>query len=255
MSKIRPKLSKPPLKEVIFEIHWQLSAKTSGQQYDPFYEFGKGVFYEKVKVKFPFKKDVGLPLLPTANIRVINSPLHQFWTSENKWPLIQLGEGILTVNDTDPNYKWETNFRDNIDFALEHLKNSNENPFRFTRLELKYIDAVDVSDTESKDWLKFIKDNLGIELKVNHRLPADNHHGVAINQTFRLKDNSELVLIVTSGRNNKTLQPALVWQTSISKIGDPIKYAEIMPWAEIAHDEISALFHDMLSEQFYALFK
>lgn len=253
MKQLRAKLLKAPLKEVIFEIHWLLEVNKLGQQYDPFYDFGKGKYFDKVKDKFPHKRDIPVPTIQNVNIRIIDSPLHQFWSGDGVWPVIQLGQGILTVNDTDKNYKWESTFKSNIEFALKCLLESNPSVFRFNKLVLKYIDAVDIQGSETVDWRSYIDQNLRISIK-NDFEAKGKLSDLNINQAFDLSDGSRLVLAVNSSKNSKTLQPALVWQTIIEKKSD-IKFDDIMTWAEYGHDTISELFHSMLNKDFYDSFK
>lgn len=249
---IREKLPKAPLKEVIFEIHWQLEVNKQGLKYDPFYEFGKGIFYDRIKSRFPVKKDIPYPR--AQNIRIIESPLHQFWSSELSYPVIQIGEGILTINDTDKNYKWEDTYKGNIEFALKCLFGSNlDHVFPFNKLVLKYMDAVDITHDDSTNLYDFIGKNLRVELRNAFKISGKNK-ALNIVQTFTMEDDSELLLSISSGKNNKTLQPAIVWNTGIAKIGK-FDRNQILPWAELAHDRISNLFHSMLDQDFYASFK
>ena len=64
---IRKVLKNKPLAEAIFELRWELQEPAQGMKVDPHYKILIGVMYDKV---------------------------------EDEWPLIKIGPGIITLNDT-----------------------------------------------------------------------------------------------------------------------------------------------------------
>jgi uncharacterized protein (TIGR04255 family) len=124
-------LDKKPLAEAIFELRWALQptpfVQTSGQSIaqtgsapplsDPGFKILVGVFYNSVSKLYPYSQD-----LPVAQIPENLTPYvvrHQFRASPGGWPVIQLGPGVLTVNDTK-GYSWK-DFRDRLLYALDKL--------------------------------------------------------------------------------------------------------------------------------------
>ncbi|WP_407951062.1 TIGR04255 family protein, partial [Parvibaculum sp.] len=99
-----PELKYKPLVEAIFEIRWKIHQKVPGITADPHYRLLLGRLYDRLQSQYPEHEQ-----LETANIPDEMSghlPQHRFRTGPNDWPLVQLGPGICTVNDTSK-YKWE----------------------------------------------------------------------------------------------------------------------------------------------------
>jgi uncharacterized protein (TIGR04255 family) len=92
-------LRNKPLLEAIFELRWELQEQAPGLKLDPHYKILIGSLYDRVKDEYPFHEE-----LPTATIPDEISGYivkHRFRKSENGWPLIQLGPGVVTLNDTE----------------------------------------------------------------------------------------------------------------------------------------------------------
>jgi len=129
-----------PLVEVIFEIRW---GKTDNELDFNFDEeeitLFAGQFRSESKAKFPFYKKVNeqASLLSPFMVK------HQFWSAESKWPCIQIGLGILTVNLDNEDYDWEL-FKDTCIEALSFLDNTHHlglSELSVIGVELRYQDA------------------------------------------------------------------------------------------------------------------
>jgi len=240
------KLSKAPLQEVIFEAFWELDINSDTKQlYDPGYEFAQGIFASMVREQFPVNKRLIPATLPLfmANHR----PVHQFWTDEEKWPVLQLGPGLLTVNDTEKTYIWETEFKPVIEFGLETVLKSYQEMPRFEKATLRYIDAVELESENEDNFIKFIEKNLQIQIIKKFEISGAIQKQ-SINQVYKLENGSSLHLTVSDGkRNNK---PAVVWQTAIM-IEKYLTDQEIKKWVQEAHSVISDLFKRMLRKEYY----
>ena len=96
-------LQNKPLVEAIFELRWKLEERSPGIKIDPHYKILVGAMYEKVKDRYPFPEQ-----MPTVNIpdeMAAHVVQHRFRKAENEWPLVQVGPGIVTLNDTH-GYTW-----------------------------------------------------------------------------------------------------------------------------------------------------
>lgn len=95
-----PRLPKAPLQEAIFEIRWELEVDPmTGQLIDPGFQLAQGKLRDIAKSKFPvFNRK-----LPHGFHEQMfpNQVVNQYWAAKETWPVIQLGPGIFTVNDTD----------------------------------------------------------------------------------------------------------------------------------------------------------
>ena len=134
------KLKHAPLKEAIFELFWKLPLDATNFPFDPEFDMALGKFQEHIRDRYPVNKRL---FPPGANFRIYPKPGYQFWRGELEWPVVQIGPGVLTVNETDQNYVWEENFRPAIIHALEAVEKSYPTALEFNKMRLTYIDAVD----------------------------------------------------------------------------------------------------------------
>jgi uncharacterized protein (TIGR04255 family) len=132
-------LANKPLAEAILELRWALQPAASetdpqavrltsgaglalqvGSQQtfsDPGFKILLGLFYNSVSKRYPYAQE-----LPVAQVPENLTPYvvrHQFRASPNGWPLLQLGPGVLTVNQTT-DYSWK-DFRERIVHAVTSL--------------------------------------------------------------------------------------------------------------------------------------
>ena len=97
-------LSNKPLVEAIFELKWKLKKSENGGQIDPNYKILVGMLYDRLKRNYPQLE--ALPASDMPDEMVPHVVQNRFRVGKGKWPLVQIGPGILTVNDTG-NYTWE----------------------------------------------------------------------------------------------------------------------------------------------------
>lgn len=240
------KLSKAPLQEVIFEAFWELDIHPQTQQsYDPGFELAQGVFAELVRERFQFHKRVAPPIVP---LHLLNHrPVHQFWTAEGQWPVLQLGPGLFTANDTEKTYIWETDFRPVIEYGLAAVVKSYRESPRFNKVSLRYIDAIELEGEFRDNFIKFVETNLQIRVLRNFDFEGTISNQ-SISQVYSLEDDSKLHLVISDGqRNNK---PAVVWQTAVVK-EKQVSVEQIKAWISQAHSTTSNLFKRMLLKEFY----
>lgn len=243
------KLKHAPLQEVIFELFWKLPTNEQGFAHDPGFELAQGVFASKIQPDFPVHKRLAaeFPLF------FFRRPVHQFWKDELTWPVVQLGQGILAVNDTEANYVWTNNFQANIKKAVKALQHSYAGKFHLEieRARLQYVDTVEF-DPRKEIATSFIARNMNTVLKNDYKLagkPVDVH----IAQTFNLKDNSTLQLSIQNGIKNQTGNPAIIW-TTITEKSVGLNFKNLFAWLEFAHETTSNTFVNMLNPDFYASF-
>jgi uncharacterized protein (TIGR04255 family) len=242
----RKKLKNAPLKEAIFELFWNSPINKAGLKVDREFELAIGKFSLNISKDFPVHKRT---MPQEAPIKVYGLPLYQFWKGEIQWPVIQLGPGILTVNDTDKNYHWEDTYRPNISTAIEALTKSYSNLPNFNKVSLRYIDSVDVNKDE--DILGFISKNLLTSIENKFSIPG-KESAININQIFNI-DDFKVSLQIQTAINNVTGNQAIVWITSVVRDGK-IDVKELFLWIDKAHGIISDLFIKMLNPEFYESF-
>ena len=245
------RLSKAPLQEVIFEIRWALvPGKETGQIIDEGFELASGRLSTIIEQQFPYYKRIIPQDIPDQLMHY--QAIHQYWTGENKWPVIQLGPGIFTINCTDGGYDWEGGFRILIKQAIEWLEQSYRKSLNIRFASLRYIDAIKVDDYGGiKDgWQNFIKLHFNFEYN-NQFNTRGRQKQIQIHQTFELEDGSDLQVQIANGvRNN---EKALIWQTAILK-KDTFDSDKLFSWADYAHGIAHDLFQEMIKPDLYASF-
>ena len=245
-------LKNKPLVEAIFELRWHLKSEDTEKSdliknrppfgIDPHYKLLAGRLYDKLVEDYPNHEQ-----LPAANMPDEISGYivqHRFRKEEDGWPLIQLGPGIFTVNDTE-GYKWE-DFKKRIIHAVEALfliyPNSSKD-LKITSLTLRYIDAIDFN-YEKDDVFIFLKDKMKTKIDLYKKLfESTNVKSTPLNFGLRFEFESEkprgiIFIKFGKGRNRKTGLDALMWETVIKSRYENLSNAqeEISNWIEIAHE-------------------
>ena len=153
------KLPNAPLKEVIFEIKWDLDINPdTKQQFDHGIDTAVGELKVLLKKDFPY---FNRKIPAEFPVQVMNHKVvYQYWKGEETWPVMQLGPGIFTVNDTDKNYEWHDRYYPMIKTGIENLIKVYEKKLEFKLASLRYIDVVNVNDYEFDNWKNFIESNI-----------------------------------------------------------------------------------------------
>lgn len=165
MSNIRP-LPLKPLIEAIFEFRWRIPSEEG----DPHYPLFVGRLYDRVQPTYPFHEP-----LPTAEIPLPvagNIIQHRFRVQKSRWPLIQVGPGIVTVNDTE-SYIWQ-DFGQRAKLLVKAIYEAHPNTeqLNVSGLVLRYLDAFDLdSDT---NMLAYLSDMLKSTVSFPSTLFQDN---------------------------------------------------------------------------------
>lgn len=135
-------LPSAPLVEAILELHWKMSPHPVTQvTVDPHFKFLLGRFQQAIETNYP-----AVEALPTATLPeefADRQVQFRFRTEQGKWPLLQLGPGVLTLNHTR-GYDWD-DFRERAMTAIEAVASSHPEPesLRFERISLRFINADD----------------------------------------------------------------------------------------------------------------
>jgi uncharacterized protein (TIGR04255 family) len=238
------KLPNAPLQEVVFELLWEMDFDNFGKPVDLNFEFAQGIFAEKIKKEFPFHKRTVPEEFP---LTIYPKPVHQFWKNENLWPVVQIGPGILVINDIEKNYTWK-DYKNLIIQVLGILSGAYDKELKYITVSLKYIDAVEITQN---NYLDFINNNFNIRLDNNFNNPGSITN-IKINETFAVDEIGKFDILISSGmsRNN---QPAIIWQSNIFNNGK-FHNKEILSWIEEAHNIVSDHFKKIVKKPFYASF-
>ncbi len=253
------KLNNPPLVEAIFELRWELKKTEQGIQTDPNYKLLVGRIFEKVKTEYPFYEQ-----LPTANLPdeiagyIIQ---HRFRKNKDEWPLIQIGPGIVTLNDTE-GYLW-ANFERKINSLLETLYDTYpdaETNLIVNGLVLRYINAV-TFDFKNENILDFLKEKFKTEISLYQELFEDKKvNKLPIDLDLRFSFNfgepkGKMNLRFARGKKEET--DVLIWETVVQSISEdtPNIKEEIAAWTNDAHVLTKDWFCRLIKGELMELFK
>jgi len=236
-------LNNKPLVEVIFELRWALQEMT-GRHVDPYYPIMLGEFFAAVKDQYPHWEALvppGMPLEIAPNV-----VHHRFRTALDQWPLVQLGPGIITINETE-GYRWH-DFNKNCLALLQVLLGLYEaagQAFQPVYVSLRYIDADVLGNRSVTELLSKLKLKLEPDLKLfeSGRVagPETNHLALALSYPS-VHPKGMFTARFNQGKKND--QPGLIWETQIQSSGDdtPIEQSEVERWLEEAHATTSDWF-------------
>ncbi len=235
-----PPLLHPPLVEVIFELRWEIEADQQNQKMrDPSYPMMYGSLYERLKKDFPIIED--LPSTQAHPEMTPFVPRHRIRKEKGGYPLVQIGPGILTLNDAK-GYSWE-NFRSAALRLIESIVDlfpQGSLPLNFIKSELRFVNAIRF-DLARENPLSFLSEKLHMKLEMDSELHEkvsihERPNSVGLNLAYALdKPLGNIVLSANLGQFES--KPAFIQQTLIQSFGElaPSDAEGFAPWLEEAH--------------------
>src|SRR5262249_8315619 len=104
------RLSKKPLIEALIEVKWGSEAEP-----DQDYPIVAGRLYERLQKEYPFIEHLMPQELPIPmSMHLVR---HRYRRIKDGWPLVQVGPGIVTFNETS-GYAWEI-FRGQVEKVID----------------------------------------------------------------------------------------------------------------------------------------
>ncbi|NBB96463.1 MAG: TIGR04255 family protein [Planctomycetes bacterium] len=250
-------LKNKPLVEAICEVRWALQHKVPGIAIDPHYRLLLGRLYDRLSNKYPEHEQLDTANMPDeVSGHVVQ---HRFRVAANGWPLVQVGPGVLTINDTSK-YRWD-DFRVRVLDVKKTLYESHPkaSEMRVESLVLRYIDAVELDYTNSSVF-DFLRD----KLKINIQLPPNLFDSTEVNavpqhyqsqQVFRCANPAGIIRLglATGVRNSK---PSLIWETGLHTEGGDLP---TMPdgfegWLDQSHVLVNDWFFKMINGELHRRF-
>lgn len=239
----RKVLKNKPLIESIFELRWDLQEPTPGTgiKIDPYCKIIIGRIYDKLKEEYPFIERLPTASMPDEMIGYMVQ--HRFRKGEDQWPLIQIGPGIITVNDTE-GYIWE-DFEKKITQAVNVLFEvypDSQNNLRVNSLLLRYIDAVDF-DFKTSNIFKFLEDNMKTKISLYNKLfESTEVENLPYDFDWRFAFNSSKpkgIIRLRLARGKRKDSDALIWETMVQSSSQDVPdniQEKIQEWLNKAHD-------------------
>ncbi|MGH9767958.1 MAG: TIGR04255 family protein [Blastocatellia bacterium] len=253
----REDLKNKPLVEAIFELQWALQSIDS-HEVDPGFRILLGRLYDRIREEYPTLENLPQSLIPEELTgRLVR---HRFRVSKEGWPLLQVGPGVLSVNETE-GYTWGS-FRPRLIQAMKALFDSyptDIHPLQITRVLLRYMDAIPFDG--EKPLLQFLRESLHTTVELDPRLfqyPQDaaSPSGLNLSLVFKLPELPGAVATTfTLGRRNE--KPSIIWDTQILAGGDEIPKMpeDYESWLERAHDLAGQWFRTLSRGSLYESFR
>lgn len=235
-----PKILKnKPLVEAIFEMKWKLQEPNPGVTIDPHYKILIGRLYDRLAKEYSYHEQLPTASFPDEMLGHIVQ--HRFRKGKDLWPLIQIGPGILTVNDTE-NYIW-TDFEKRCTQAVESLFEAypeSKINLQIEGLLLRYINAVDF-DYKRNDIFTFLRE----KMKTNVSLPSILFDDISVNRLpigfdcrFSFPSSSPKGAIhLRFVRGNRKGLDALIWETMVQSVSEDVPKIpdNFKEWIDGAH--------------------
>ncbi|MBU0496705.1 MAG: TIGR04255 family protein, partial [Candidatus Thermoplasmatota archaeon] len=215
-------MNNKPLVEAIFEMRWKLQESDSNFLYDPHYKLVIGRLYDRIIKYYPFHEQLQSAEMPDEMASYIVQ--HRFRTEKKKWPLVQLGPGIITINDME-GYVWD-DFEKRISYVVTAFFDAypkQDAPLIIDRVLLRYIDAIDF-DFSSNDVLEFLGKMMNTKIELCPNLFKDTpvkKSPINCNLIFSFemeKPKSIIHLRFVKGVNNGI--ESLFWETMVQSVSD-----------------------------------
>jgi uncharacterized protein (TIGR04255 family) len=240
-------LKNKPLVEAILEVKWQLGQTTETSDMpqiplaavDPHYRLLLGRLFDRFQEDYPVHEQLPTATLPDEIVGHVIQ--HRFRAAKDDWPLIQVGPGVFTVNETY-RYTWP-DFQQRVRKAVGRLFDAHPNvsDLRIQSLVLRYIDAVEFNYQEESAFA-FLRDKLKVGINLPRSLFQDT--GVSdLPRTFSWqatfqcsRPRGSLHVGFATGRKEK--KPAILWETAVHTSADELpKMPDDFPtWLDAANE-------------------
>ncbi|PWB81022.1 MAG: hypothetical protein C3F08_02915 [Candidatus Methylomirabilota bacterium] len=240
-----PDLPNKPLIEAIAEIKWGKESEL-----DPGFQVIVGRLYERLQGDYPEIEDLPTAQVPPA--MTIHMARHRFRRKKDGWPLVQIGPGILTVNETET-YRWD-DFSSRVKVALAKLYDVQ--PFReginINQLLLRYINAIEF-DYLSQDLTALLSKKMRAHISIPRELfqqtpVRERLQGLNLQLTFPA-ESPRGVFHVAFGTGRKEDKRALIWELQMRSAGPDV------PDMPLAFDTWLASAHELAEQWFFEIIK
>lgn len=240
-------LNNKPLVEAIFEVRWGLTTLPNGMVQDDGYDIVVGQLRQSLIGELPFHTRPPFGVIP--GLLIPHQIQHQFRVAADKWPLVQIGPGILTVNDTE-GYTSE-NFIAFCSRVFSNLaefwkQNGQEPPI--LHVALRYIDA-DYLTEEKLVFLRKLGINITFEKNIFDQKAFANSHPTFVELRSEFNTvNPKGIFSLAINTGKKEDREAMLWETQMICNQDNCKAFVDGPskWLSDAHNVCHDVFFSMI---------
>ena len=233
-------LTNPPLMEAWLEVRWRLD-----QDRDAQFPFALGVFKESIKEKFD-----NVTALEQAKIPIEMVPhmvRFRFSMGEQKFPMIQLGPGVASMNYSSP-YSWET-FKDEAEFLRGKLNAAYDHSLLIEKLVLRYRNIIDF-DYINEDLFVFLNNQLNFSMSLPSQIPGSVAsvswpRGLETTFEYELKKPvGKGIIRINTAKHNVNEKRVMMLQLEVLSPGGETWITEdaFTTWLEDAHNVVHEWF-------------
>lgn len=241
-------LKNKPLVEAIIEMRWALQ-ESPNMQVDPHYKILLGRLFDRISSEYQKHQPLPAASIPDEMVGYIVQ--HQFRIRENEWPLVQIGPGIITLNETTA-YMWD-DFGNRAKKVISGFYDAypDRESLRVNNLLLRYINAIEF-DYVKESLITFLNEKMSVitglpKTLFTNRKVSETPIGLNWQATFLLED-PKGVIHLKYATGKKAEAPALIFELSVQSVG---KDVPCMPegfdnWIERAHGVIEDWFFKLI---------
>jgi len=216
--------SKKPLVEAIMEIKFSTtdeplpSNRKAGElipfEVDPNFKIFFARFYDLVISNNLYPEYHKLPQAEIPEELAMHIVQHRFTSEGGNWPLVQLGPGVITLNETD-NYCWNDFSRRAIEiFEILNTVHPKREDLKITHVTLRYINALPFSDEQ--DIVEFLNENMKLNINFDDELLNKTNLNKSsdvfrLTNTFRSED-PECLFVNSIDIGEKDDSKAIIWE-------------------------------------------
>jgi uncharacterized protein (TIGR04255 family) len=252
------KLHRKPLLEAIFELKWKTQSHDAGLSVDPDYSFLIGLFKNAVRDRFP--EAVQLPASQIPVEMASHVAQYQFRVAENQWPLVQLGPGVMTVNETS-SYEWNNHFEADCKNSVKQLLDvhPHSESIQPVQAQLRFINGIFIEDNESV--LSVLERGLNTHISLPDRfgdvVGGDTKPwGLGVSISYQITEPASS-LNVKLNRGKAHDRDALIWEISVVADGQDAEsfFENSSAWLDSAHIAAESAFFAFLSDELLRRFE
>jgi uncharacterized protein (TIGR04255 family) len=260
------KLKNNPLIEAWLEIRWQLvPGDVANFMRDPGFPFALGAFYKNIKNEFGYREDLEASHAPDEMLPYVVR--HRFRPDKDKWPVLQLGPGVASVNFVD-SYSWNA-FSDLALYLREKLLDAyGETELKTQAVTLRYRNG-EPFEYSSNNLLDFLRQNLNTSIALPVRIPGSVSSlpwptSINVNSTFELIEpkGTGAVRFGTGKRgivSESKKDELLIWELEVSSRNPDApnlnEKTEFVNWLTLAHSVIHEWFFSMVEGPLFRKYK
>jgi|ERR1700735_2088367 len=249
-------LSHKPLVETILEFKWRPRLVGEGPTIDADFRLFLGKLYELIIKEYPAFEVLGTAAAPEQ--LTPNLVQYRFRKSAGGWPLVQIGSGVLTLNET-ANYSWK-GFEERANQMFDILFKHYPSKLAPVSIELRYINAVGF-DFEKVNAFSYLAEKFRISISLPPNLFEKSEisalpKAFGLQAAFRSKSpvGDVHLRLARANANNKD---ALVWETIVHSGEQDLPHLpeQFMDWLSAAHKLAEDWFFKLIEGQLLKQFE